>query len=350
MATVLVLGAGVMGSAFCVPLADAGNAVRLVGTHLDTELIEAVRRNRVQPRLGAPLPAAITAFRDDELTLALDETVDLLVLGVSSAGIDWAIDRLRPLLPGRRPILLLTKGLSSDGERIGILPETVAAALDCPVGAVGGPCIAGELAVRRPSSVVVSFREAELIHRVLGMLDAPYYQARPSLDLVGTEVCAAFKNFFALGVGAALGMLDVAAPAANEARMHNPAAALFNQSLLELGRLNAALGGRPESVLGLAGVGDLYVTVQGGRNSRMGRLLGAGWVYSRAKAERMAADTIEGAELALAVGPALGAMVADGRLHSDDLPLTRAIVGAIRADEPLTIPWQAFHHRHQKDS
>ena len=349
MATVLVLGAGVMGSAFCVPLADAGNAVRLVGTHLDTELIDGVRRDRVHPRLRAPLPESIRTFRHDELPLALDETVDLVVLGVSSAGIDWAIDQLRSLMPGRRPVLLLTKGLRTDGERIGILPEPVAAALDCPVGAVGGPCIAGELAVRRETAVVVSFREPELIVRVLGMLDAPYYQARPSRDLVGTEVCAAFKNFFALGIGAALGMLDAAEPAVNEARMHNPAASLFNQSLLELGRLNTALGGRPESVSGLAGVGDLYVTVQGGRNSRMGRLLGAGWVYSRAKAERMPADTVEGAELATAIGPALDAMQEDGRLDPADLPLTRAISRSIRADDPLTIPWRAFHHRHQKD-
>ncbi len=350
MATVLVLGAGVMGSAFTLPLADAGCAVRLVGTHLDTALIDGVRRDRMHSRLRAPLPERVRTFRHDELAAALDETVDLVVLGVSSAGIDWAIDQLRRHLPGRRPILLLTKGLTADGQTIGILPEPVAKALACPVGAVGGPCIAGELAARRETAVVVSFREPDLIDRVLGMLAAPYYHARASHDLVGTEVCAAFKNYFALGIGAALGMLDAAAPAVNEARMHNPAAALFNQSLLELGRLNAALGGRPESVFGLAGVGDLYVTVQGGRNSRMGRLLGAGWVYSQAKAQRMAEETVEGAELAITVGATLDAMLADGRLHSDDLPLTRAIARAIRADEPLTIPWSSFHHHQQKDS
>jgi glycerol-3-phosphate dehydrogenase (NAD(P)+) len=350
MATVLVLGAGVMGSAFTVPLADAGSEVRLVGTYLDGELIEGVRRHRVHPRLKAPLPERVRAFQHEDLAQALDGTVDLVVLGVSSAGIDWVIEQLRPLLSDPRPVLLLTKGLAADGHSIGILPDHVEVALACPTGAVGGPCIAGELAVRRETGVVVSFRDPALIDRVLGMVAAPYYHARPSLDLVGTEVCAAFKNYFALGIGAALGMLDVAAPAVNEAKMHNPAAALFNQSVLELGRLNAALGGRPESVHGLAGVGDLYVTVQGGRNSRMGRLLGAGWRYAKAKAERMAEDTVEGAELALAVGPALDAMLADGRLVADELPLTRAIARAIRVDEPLTIPWKAFHHRLPKDS
>jgi glycerol-3-phosphate dehydrogenase (NAD(P)+) len=349
MATVLVLGAGVMGSAFTLPLADAGAEVRLVGTHLDSAVIEGVCRDRVHPRLKAPLPASVRAYRHDELGSALDASVDLVVLGVSSAGIDWAIEALRPVMPAPRPILLLTKGLAADGRRIGILPEPVEAALGCPTGAVGGPCIAGELAVRRETSVVVSFREPALIDRVLGLLDAPYYHARGSDDLVGTEICAAFKNFFALAIGAPLGMLDMAEPAVNEARMHNLAAALFNQSVLELGRLNSGLGGRPETVHGLAGVGDLYVTVQGGRNSRMGRLLGAGWTYATAKAERMAEDTVEGAELALAVGPTFDAMLGDGRLAADDLPLTRAIMRAIRDNEHLGVPWNDFHRPQQKD-
>ncbi|MEZ5862538.1 MAG: hypothetical protein R3D25_00045 [Geminicoccaceae bacterium] len=265
------------------------------------------------------------------------------MLGVSSAGIPWAIDRLRPLLEAKRPILLLTKGLAADGRRIGILPEPVEAALGCPTGAVGGPCIAGELAARRETSTVVSFTDPALVRRVLALTGATYYHARPSADLVGTEVCAAFKNFMALGIGAAQGMADVAEPAVNGAAMHNPAAGLFTQAVLELGRLNAVLGGTAESVHGLAGTGDLYVTVQGGRNSRMGRLLGAGWVYSRAKALRMAEDTVEGAELALAVGPTLRAMLGAGVLRAADLPLTLAILDAIGDDRPLVLPWPAFH-------
>ncbi len=349
MPTALILGAGVMGSAFTLPLADAGCAVRLVGTHLDAELIGDVRRDGVHPRLRAPLPAAIQTFQHDELAAAVAGGVDLVVLGVSSAGVDWAVERLRPLLDRATPILMLTKGLAADGERITILPETVEAALGCPTGAVGGPCIAGELVVRRYTGTVVSFSDPALIQPVLAMVDAPYYHARASHDLVGTEVCAAFKNFMALGIGAAQGMLDVAEPAVNEARMHNPAAALFNQALLELSRLNTALGGNAATVHGLAGVGDLYVTAQGGRNSRMGRLLGAGWAYSKAKAQRMAEDTVEGAELAFTLGPTLDTMLADGRLVPGDLPLTRAIMASIRTDAPFAPDWTRFHRRHEED-
>ena len=259
----LVLGAGRRGGAFrpavmCrPPLAD--------GTHLDVvdrrparDGVQAAEKRRCR---------AVETFHHHELALALDDSVELVVLGVSSAGIAWAIDRLRPLLSAKRPVLLLTKGLAADGRRIGILPEPVEAALGCPTGAVGGPCIAGELAVRRATSVVMSFADPALIRQVLALTAAPYYHARASADLVGTEVCAAFKNFMALGIGAAQGMADVAEPAVNGAAMHNPAAGLFTQAVLELGRLNAVLGGTAESVHGLAGTGDLYVTVQGGRNT-----------------------------------------------------------------------------------
>lgn len=270
MPTVLILGAGVMGSAFTLPLADAGAEVRLVGTHLDTALIEGVRANGVHPRLKARLPSSVRPFQHHELGQALDDSVDLVVFGVSSAGIGWAIDRLRPLLSRPRPVLLLTKGMAAGERSLGILPDPVEAGLGCPTGAVAGPCIAGELAVRRDTSVVISHRDPAMLRFALDLVAAPYYHARPSADLIGTEVCAAFKNFFAIGVGAALGQLDAAPSTLNDARMHNVAAGLFSQSLLELARLNALLGGDPASVHGLAGTGDLYVTVQGGRNSRMG--------------------------------------------------------------------------------
>ena len=70
----------------------------------------------------------------------------------------------------------------------------------------------------------------------------------------------------------------------------------------------------------------------------------------RALAERMADDTVEGAELALALGPTLDTMLADGRLVPDDLPLTRAILDCIRADAPFAPDWARFHHRHAEDS
>ena len=343
MATVLILGAGVMGSAFTLPLADAGHDVRLVGTPLDVPVIDALRETGVHPRLDAPLPANVQAFHHHDIARAMSEQVELIVIGVSTAGVHWATDLLGRVLPGPRPVMMLTKGLDTDGRSIRPLTDGVGAALACPTGGVGGPCIAGELAVRRDTSVVIAHPDETVLRRLLELTRAPYYHARPSKDVVGTEVCAALKNFYALGIGAAAGMLERHGQAPNGAKMHNIAAGLFAQALLELRRINALTGGSDASVHGLAGTGDLYVTVQGGRNSRMGHLLGSGWRYSAAKAEKMQADTVEGAELARSVGPTLERLMDDGVLAKRQMPLTSAIIDAVTRDHEFTVDWQRFH-------
>jgi glycerol-3-phosphate dehydrogenase (NAD(P)+) len=108
------------------------------------------------------------------------------------------------------------------------------------------------------------------------------------------------------------------------------------------------MGGTSASVNGLAGTGDLYVTCQAGRNSRMGYLLGTGLCYREAKARYMADDTVEGAELALAIGPALERLFEEGRIERQALRLTAAILDAICHDLPLEIPWKAFHRNRTK--
>jgi glycerol-3-phosphate dehydrogenase len=135
--------------------------------------------------------------------------------------------------------------------------------------AVGGPCIAGELAAKRDTRVVVAGDDEGILNRVVDLLETPYYHASTSKDLVGIEVCAAFKNLYAIGVGAASGRLECVGRAENGALMHNLAAALFSQALAELSILVNSHGGDRASVAGLAGTGDLYVTCQAGRNCRI---------------------------------------------------------------------------------
>jgi glycerol-3-phosphate dehydrogenase (NAD(P)+) len=138
-------------------------------------------------------------------------------------------------------------------------------------------------------------------------------------------------------------MLEREGQSANGALMHNLAAALFAQALTELSILVDQLGGDRSTVAGLADAGDLYVTCQGGRNGRLGRLLGQGLTYSKAKSEHIMTDTVEGAELAFTIEPILDAMVAEGGLPGNRMHLTSAIVGAICGDEPLDMPWMHFH-------
>ena len=110
MACIIVLGAGVMGSAITVPMVDAGHEVRLVGTHLDANPIASIRQSRLHPRLKVHLPESVTPFTHDQLGEAM-RGADLVILGVSSAGVDWAAERLRATVPPQTPVILLTKGL-----------------------------------------------------------------------------------------------------------------------------------------------------------------------------------------------------------------------------------------------
>ena len=348
MARIVILGAGVMGSAMAVPSAAKSHDIDLIGTHLDEEIIRSVQDNGVHPKLNIKLPSQVKARFWTDLPAVNISEADLIILGVSSAGVYWAIDRLVETLKRPVPVLMITKGLSPHLKGIDTLPELVSHHLkarlgfDVPVLAVGGPCIAGELAAGRDTMVVITGHDQALLHRVIDLLNAPFYHARASSDVTGVEICAAFKNFFALGVGWAAGHFEQAEPVANNAKMFNLASGLFTQSVRELQLLSVALGGTSKSAEGLPGVGDLYVTSLAGRNSRMGRLLGLGHSYADAKAHHMPDDTVEGAELALAVGPTLEAMWADGRLNPHAMPLARAIVDAICHGVIMKIDWTQF--------
>jgi glycerol-3-phosphate dehydrogenase (NAD(P)+) len=349
MPDVVILGAGVMGAAITVPAAHTGAQVALVGTHLDQDIVESVARDGWHARLGVTLPPNVTAMPWTEFGTAMAGAPDLVILGVSSAGVAWAIDRLVENLKSATPILMLTKGLARRGDAIDALPHLVRreierrSGLKPPLLAVGGPCIAGELAVERDTSVVVAGPDPAVVAQAIRLLQAPFYHARPSTDLIGVEVCAAFKNFYALAVGAVSGFLDRDGKAANGALMHNLAASIFTEALAEMAVLVEQLGGDASTVAGLAGAGDLYVTCQAGRNGRMGRLLGLGLAYSQAKSKHMPADTVEGAQLALDLGPLLEQLMAERILPEERIPLAAAIIPAICRDEPLRLPFQRFH-------
>jgi len=350
MPRVVILGAGVMGSAMAMPLNSVGQQVDLVGTHLDEMIIRSIQGNGHHSKLNIKLPETVNAYQFSNLRELSLNTADMVILGVSSAGVDWAIDRLAENLTRPVPIVMITKGLRVHDGEIKIFPSIVSEVLQkrlgfsVPVLGIGGPCIAGELAVLRDTMTIIAGGDTKLIEKAIKLLSASYYHARPSLDIIGVEVCAAFKNFFAIGVGWAQGHFENSSNTENLAKMYNLAAGLFTQSLNELKALTVAIGGRAETVNGLAGVGDLYVTCLAGRNSRMGRLLGLGLTYEEAKAGHMEKDTIEGAELAKAIGPQLELMWSDGRLSRNEMPLSNAIVKAICYNETLRMPWSKFMH------
>ncbi len=349
MSVITILGAGVMGSSMCMPLVDKGHDVRLVGTHLDDHVIDSVAGNGLHPKLNVTLPASVKPYHHDSLADALGEDTDFVLLGVSSAGVSWAIDRLSHILKPATPLVMITKGMKPEADHMRAFPDVVAEELrlrlgfDVPIAAIAGPCIAGELAARRHTGTVIVSRDAELAKTFADAFAGNYYLPRTSTDMMGVEICAAFKNFFAIAVGWAHGRNEVLVETQNKARNNNAAAILFDQAVREMLALTAALGGTPESVWGMAGVGDLYVTCQAGRNSRLGNALGRGLSYDQAKDGPLKNETVEGAELGIAVAASIRGMIRKAKLKAVDVPLTLALLGALTQNTPFAPPWAELH-------
>jgi glycerol-3-phosphate dehydrogenase (NAD(P)+) len=346
MATITVLGAGMMGSALCVPLIDRGHEVRLVGTPLDNDIVTSLRKSGVHPKLRLELPRTIRAFPDAELEAALPGS-DVLILGVSSAGIPWAGARLSALPLAPLPIAMITKGLEWSGDRLRVLPDVLRDLLPGPMRArvqpvgVAGPCIAGELARRVPTCVVFTGREPAAIKRFAELASGSYYHVQKSLDVVGVEVCAALKNAYAMGIGFAAGIHERAGGQPGSVAMHNYESAVFAQSVLEMQKIVAISGGDPATAAGLAGVGDLDVTCNGGRTGRFGRQLGLGLALPEAIAA-MEGATLECLEILEVLRAALPVLEARGELAPRDLPLLRHLIAVALEGAPIAMPFGEF--------
>lgn len=346
MAIVTVFGAGMMGSALCVPLADRGHEVRLVGTHLDREIVDSLRASRWHPTLGVNLPARVEPLHLDELDTAM-VGAELVVLGVSSAGARFAGERIARLLQAEQSVVMITKGLSWEGGRLRTMPEVVAACL--PEGlrqqvepaAVAGPCIAGELARSVPSCVVLTGRRRPTLQRIAALLRTDYYHLWLSTDVVGVELGAALKNAYAMGVGLGVGMHRARGGTPGSVAMHNVEAAVFAQAVREMAALIELAGGDPLSTYGLAGVGDLDVTNNGGRTGRFGALLGEG-LSRREAVRRMKGATLECLEILAVLREALPVLEASGQLVPGSLPLLSHLIAVALEGAPAQLPFRRF--------
>ena len=348
MATVTVLGAGMMGSALCVPIVDRGHEVRLVGTPLDGAIVESLKRDRVHPTLnkGHTMPEGITPYAVEELPAAM-EGAELVVIGVSSQGVRWAGEALGPWASPELPVLMITKGLEWTGESFLLMPDALQRAL--PEGvrdgvspcAVAGPCIAGELANRAETCVVFTGRDMAHVRRFAQLFGTDYYHVWPWEDVVGAEVCAALKNAYALAIAFAIGIDERRGGAGGSVAMHNYESAVFAQAAVETQEVVAMLGGEPRTVFGLAGVGDLDVTCNGGRTGRFGRWIGTGLSIPEA-IEAMEGATLECIDIIEVFQEALPALEASGKIGAGSLPLMRHLVEVVLEHKPLDMPFGRF--------
>jgi glycerol-3-phosphate dehydrogenase (NAD(P)+) len=345
VARIAVVGAGMMGSALCVPLADRGHDVRLIGTPLDGAIVAALKETGRHPGLDVAFPETVRCFGVDELDRASGDA-DAFVLGVSSAGIAWSAWALGPLLARHpRPVAMVTKGLELGPEGIDVLTDAfakrVGAAVPvCRPVAVCGPCIAGELARRVPTLIVLAGRDGAAARGFAGWFETTYYLPRVSVDVRGVQLCAALKNAYAMGVARGAGLHERAGGKRGSIALHNYEAAIFAQAILEMGAIVQALGGDAVSAWGLPGSGDLTVTCNGGRTARFGALLGRGHRAAEARA-LMPGVTLECLDVLDVLERALSEDALGGLLRAD-LPLLSHLIELGLHDATLDMPLSEF--------
>jgi glycerol-3-phosphate dehydrogenase (NAD(P)+) len=348
MAHIVIIGAGLMGSAVAWPLSDNGHTVSLVGTHLDGGIIEEAKSRGWHNTLRRQLPPRVTPLFVEEIDTVVD-SADLIVSGVNSWGVDWIGETLSRALDRGRDIIAVTKGLRTtpDGT-VNIFPDVVASCIPEPVReqsnfmAIGGPCIAGELAGRRPTCVMFGAKDKETAEGTARLFRTDCYHIWPTADLWSLELAVALKNAYVLGVGIANGMLEAAGGMdAAGAHMYNPAAATFAQGLYEMEQILTALGGNGSFAHSLPGAGDQYVTAMGGRTVRLGTLLGRGYSYSKARQE-MAGETLESASIIESMSRLYPALKGDRTIRDGSLPLLETLIAAIVDDQQVTLPFDRY--------
>ena len=342
MKKIVILGAGAMGSAFTVPCVENNNDVTLVGTHLEEQVINNINdNNNFHEVLKFNLPKELKIKTFDHFQNILKTKPDLIVIGVSSKGIEWAANELSKNLDKNTKILLLTKGLTIIDDKFETLVEKFQLILNknkvknANISAVAGPCLASGLANKIKSSVVIANKDKSIAQEIGDMITTNYYSVEVSDDLIGVEVCAAIKNLYSMIIGASEGL------SSNEASKElknkyflNTAASLMYRSVYEMCHFTKSLNGKVDTVYGLAGLGDLYVSAAGGRNSKMGKLLGEGYDYKNAKEKIMKNDTVEGADLALEIGKKV---LKD--FDRKKIPLMVSLIEAIIENKKLIIHW-----------
>ena len=348
MSKIVIIGAGAMGTAFAFPCLDNNHDINIVGTHLENDFIDQLNKNnRLHPGLNTEIPQGINILKFDQFDAIFKSNVDLIVLGISSKGIEWVADQLFRIYKNKKlpDILMLTKGLSIYQNNYELLVDKLERLLsskdinEINISAVGGPCLATGLANRVHSSVVIANKDVSTAKKIASMLNTNYYHTSFSDDLHGVEVCAAVKNIFSMAVGAAKGLCST--NASNEIREKNylnTASALIKQSVQEMEIFVEHLRGKKETVKGLAGLGDLYVSSGGGRNSKMGSYIGEGMTFSEAKKSKMEKVTVEGADLAIEIG-----MKVNEDFDKKKLPLMLGMINAIIEDKKLEFDWQYFN-------
>ena len=263
--SVTVLGAGSWGTALAALIARHGHPTTLWGR--DAAMVQAIAVRHENPRYlpGISLPDGLraTSVLADAMAGA-----DLVLVVVPSHAFADTLRALAPLRPAQAGVAWATKGFEPGSGRFlhEVAGEVLGASV--PLAVVTGPSFAKEVAAGLPTALTVHSDDPEFCQQVADVLHGPAFRAYTGNDMRGAELGGAMKNVLAVATGVADGMgLGL-----------NARAGLITRGLNEMLRLNIAIGGHPETLMGLAGLGDLVLTCTGdlSRNRRLGLALGRG--------------------------------------------------------------------------
>jgi glycerol-3-phosphate dehydrogenase (NAD(P)+) len=342
MKKIIIIGAGAMGSAFAVPCLENQNDVTLIGTHLEDDLMKTIKsNNNFHPALNVELPSELKIEKFEKLKSILDGRVDIIVAGISSVGIEWFVDQISKSYNKNISIVLLTKGLSILNGELSTLSNKIKKLLkkrghlEINISAIKGPCLAAGLANKMRTGTVIAnplIKESQSLKKIIS---TDYYSTEISEDLICVELSGAIKNIYSMLIGASEGLSNSRASKEIQSKYYlNTSASLIHRSISEMVEFVSYYGGKAETVYGLAGLGDLYVSAIGGRNSLMGKYLGEGYLYEDAKEKFMKDITVEGAQLALEIGPKILQ-----ELNSKHYPLMFSMLETICENKKLQIDW-----------
>ncbi|MBD1174555.1 glycerol-3-phosphate dehydrogenase [Pelagibacterales bacterium SAG-MED01] len=318
MKKILVIGGGAMGSAFTIPCLENNNSVTITEPYSKVFIRNLLSNNKFHSALKINLPKKLK-FRKFSNDL-LREKFDLIVIALSLSGINFIGSQLKSLNV-KTPVLVLTKGLKYEKKTKRILTISEQLKKNYNVSNISilkGPCLAKELARKNQTSVIVASKNINTAKKIGKMISTKYYLTEFSRDIKGVEVCSAIKNIYSMIIGAGQSL--------------NASSNLFQKSVIEMRYLTKYFKGREETTLGLAGVGDLYVSAAGGRNSKMGSYLGKGFTFKTAKKRFMPNDTVEGEQLAREIAPFIFK-----KIDKEKIPLMINLLRTIISNKKLKI-------------
>lgn len=343
MAIITIVGSGMMGSALAFPAAENGNEVRLVGTHLDTEIIENCKKENRHPKFNKPFPKGVKFYQIEELETAL-AGANAVISGVSSFGVEWFASYVIPRLKEGEIVLSVTKGLLADEDgNLTSYPEFWEQAAqklqkNVSFNAIGGPCTSYELVAHDQTEVAFCGRDFKTLNYLKSLMQTGYYHISLTPDVRGLEAAVALKNGYALGIALTIGV-NKKQFGENSELHYNSQAGVFFQAAKEMQKLLRLFAVKENSYY--IGLGDLYVTVYGGRTRLVGILLGEGYTIGEAKA-KLNGVTLESLVVIGRVAKAVKILIQKGRLNAADFPLLLHADEILSDEKPVDLPWNDF--------